>query len=196
MRTKILNLTIYSKIPKNPKIKRNQTPEMIVNDYGSTKDSTVVIEEEDRTVMLTENETIVIEKSPKIDIVPKNRPRKVYGGMWGQAEIATVGLSDFGDFGRDSSVSFRCHSGAEGTRSKTKRSAMQIEAERISRTKQIRFDHRTQTQVGKLVESVNDFETQISSGGNIRQNRALRAYERFDRCLRFNKYERSRLRAA
>jgi hypothetical protein len=66
--------------------------EILVNDYGTTRDSTVVVEEETRTVLLTDNETIVIEKEPKIDIVPKNRPRKIYDGMWGKAEIATVGL--------------------------------------------------------------------------------------------------------
>ena len=43
--------------------------------------------------MLTEDETIIIEKdSRSIDVVPKNRPRKVYAGMWGQTEIATVGV--------------------------------------------------------------------------------------------------------
>ena len=66
---------------------------IIVNDYGATKDSTVVVEEADRTVLLTENETIVIEKTPAMNIVPKNRQRKVYAGMWGQAEIATVGVA-------------------------------------------------------------------------------------------------------
>ena len=68
-------------------------PEIIVNDYGATKDSAVVIEEADRTVLLTEEETIIIEKPLKIDVVPKNRPRKVYAGMWGQVEIATVGIA-------------------------------------------------------------------------------------------------------
>lgn len=66
---------------------------IIVNDYGATKDSTVVVEDADRTVVLTENETIIIEKTPAIDVVPKNRSRKVYAGMWGQAEIATVGVA-------------------------------------------------------------------------------------------------------
>lgn len=66
---------------------------IIVNDYGATKDSTVVVEEPTRTVVLTEDETIVIEKTPMIDVVPKNRPRSVYGGMWGNAEIATVGVA-------------------------------------------------------------------------------------------------------
>ena len=67
-------------------------PEMFVNDYGATKDSTVVVEESDRTVLLTPNETIVIDKEPSIDVVPRNRPRKVYLGMWGPTEIATVGV--------------------------------------------------------------------------------------------------------
>ena len=70
----------------------DEEPKLIVNEYGSTVDSAVVVEEADRTVLLTDDETIVFPKEPRIDIVPKNRPRKVYGGMWGQTEIATVGL--------------------------------------------------------------------------------------------------------
>lgn len=76
----------------NEAVEPHKQPEIVVNEYGATKDSTVVVEEENRTVLLTENETIVIEKEPHIDIQPKNRPRKVYGGMWGQMEIATVAL--------------------------------------------------------------------------------------------------------
>jgi hypothetical protein len=72
--------------PKKPE------SEIVVNDYGDTRDSAVVIEEADRTVLLTDKETIVIEKEPRIDIVPKNRPRNVYAGMWGPTEITTVGL--------------------------------------------------------------------------------------------------------
>jgi len=67
-------------------------PEMSVNDYGRAKDAAVVVEEADRTVLLTPDETIVIEKEPLIDIVPKDRPRTVYAGMWGRNEIATVAL--------------------------------------------------------------------------------------------------------
>jgi hypothetical protein len=69
-----------------------EEPKIIVNEYGSTMDRAVVVEEADRTVLLTDNETIVFPKEATIDVVPKNRPRKVYGGMWGQTEIATVGL--------------------------------------------------------------------------------------------------------
>lgn len=71
----------------------HKASEIVVNDYGATADSTVVVDEETRTVLLTDKETIVIEKEPMIDSVPKNRPRKIYAGMWGQAEIATVGIA-------------------------------------------------------------------------------------------------------
>ena len=72
---------------------REEESEIVVNDYGATRDSTVVIEEKDRTVLLTDDETIVIEKSLPSDVVPKNRSRKVYAGMWGPVEIATVGIA-------------------------------------------------------------------------------------------------------
>lgn len=80
---------------KNPNTEQNlkNKSEIIVNQYGATKDSAVVVEEQDRTVLLTEDETVVIEKPPRTDVVPKNRPRKVYAGMWGQVEIATVGVA-------------------------------------------------------------------------------------------------------
>lgn len=68
-------------------------PQMHVNDLGATKDSTVVVEEADRTVLLTENETIIIPKETMIDIPPKNRERKVYAGMWGTTELVTVGVA-------------------------------------------------------------------------------------------------------
>lgn len=66
--------------------------EIITNDYGATRDDAVVIEEANRTVLLTEDEAIVIEKEPLADVVPKNRPRKVYAGMWGTTELVTVGV--------------------------------------------------------------------------------------------------------
>ena len=49
--------------PNNNEAENNKKePEIIVNNYGETKDSAVVIDEADRTVLLTETETIVIEK--------------------------------------------------------------------------------------------------------------------------------------
>lgn len=69
------------------------TPQIHVNDLGTTIDSTVVVEESDRTVLLTENETIVIPKETMIDVPPRNRERKVYAGMWGTTELVTVGVA-------------------------------------------------------------------------------------------------------
>ena len=67
-------------------------PTIHVNEYGGTKDSAVVVDETDRTVLLTEDETIIISKEPIISVPPKNRERKIYGGMWGTTELVTVGL--------------------------------------------------------------------------------------------------------
>src|SRR5688500_7681060 len=67
--------------------------EILVNEYGDTRDSAVVVDEPDRTVLLTQDETIGIDKEPRIDVVPSNRPRKVYGGMWGPPELVTVAFA-------------------------------------------------------------------------------------------------------
>ncbi|MFN6962646.1 MAG: GspMb/PilO family protein [Pyrinomonadaceae bacterium] len=75
---------------RDPQTPAEQTPEIVVNEYGATRDSAVVVDEADRTVLLTPDETVVIEKEPAIDIVPRNRPRKVNLGIWGQTELATV----------------------------------------------------------------------------------------------------------
>src|SRR5689334_3206070 len=68
-------------------------PEILVNEYGETLDPAVVVDEPGRTVLLTDDETIVIDKEPRIDVVPANRPRKVYGGMWGPAELVTIAFA-------------------------------------------------------------------------------------------------------
>ena len=71
------------------KITSDEQPKISVNPDGA-----VAIDEKDRTVFLTENETIVVEKPPHIDMPPPaNRPRKVYGGMWGPMEIGALGVS-------------------------------------------------------------------------------------------------------
>jgi Tfp pilus assembly protein PilO len=67
--------------------------EILTNDLGTTRDDAVVIDEPGRTVMLTEDETIIVSKEPKFPIAPKDRPRKVYSGMWGQTEIAIFAVA-------------------------------------------------------------------------------------------------------
>jgi len=78
--------------PKNDDSEETK-PQIHVNDYGETIDPTVVVEEADRTVLLTENETIIIPKETMISVPPRNRERKVYAGMWGTTELVTVGVA-------------------------------------------------------------------------------------------------------
>ena len=131
--------------------------ELIVNDYGETRDPAVVVDEADRTVLLTNDETVVIEKEPRIDIVPTNRPRKVYGGMWGQAELITAGLSMLAIFTVALIYIFLViPANRELERNKAERD--RLEAERISaETKYGRISN-TEAHVVDLMRSVDDFE--------------------------------------
>jgi hypothetical protein len=56
-------------------------------------DGAVTVDEKDRTVLLTNNETIIVEKPETYNIIPNNRPRKVYGGMWGPLEVGALGAA-------------------------------------------------------------------------------------------------------
>src|SRR6185503_14682149 len=80
----------------NPLDKKNpadsQEPEILTNlDQGL--DPTVVVTEPDRSVVLREEETLVIERPQKVEIIPGNRPRRVYSGMWGPMELGALGVS-------------------------------------------------------------------------------------------------------
>lgn len=142
-------------------------PQIIVNEYGATKDSAVVIEEADRTVLLTNDETVVIEKATHIDIPPANRPRKVYRGMWGPAEIAAAAFSGLAIL----AVIFVYFifvrpSATELQKNRAERDRLEIELT----TARERYGNMTstETQVAKLVASVDDFESRylpVSSTG-------------------------------
>ncbi len=138
----------------------NELPEPIVNEYGATKDSAVVIEEENRTVLLTADETIILEKEPSIDIVPKNRPRKVYAGMWGPAEITTVGLGMLAILAAILLFIFIVlPADKELEANRKQRNALEIE---LAATQKKYGDiTSTETQVAKLLDSVGDFETRF-----------------------------------
>ncbi len=141
--------------------------EMFVNDYGATPDSTVVIEEENRTVLLTDKETIVIEKDPMIDIAPKNRPNKVYAGMWGQTEIATVGVGMLAILTVILLFIFLvlpAKKELETNRAERDR----LERELTTATSRYGTITSTEEKVARLITSVNDFETRflpIASNG-------------------------------
>ncbi|MET0752269.1 MAG: hypothetical protein ABWZ66_02800 [Pyrinomonadaceae bacterium] len=135
-------------------------PEIIVNDYGATRDSAVVIEEENRTVLLTDKETIVIDKEPKVDIVPKNRPRKVYAGMWGPAEIATVGMAMLAILAVIVLyMFFVLPAQKELTDNQNKRK--QLDQQLKSAKEKYGSITTTEEQVAKLVNSVDDFEGRV-----------------------------------
>ncbi len=144
--------------PEN--IENKTVPEIIVNDYGATKDGAVVIEEDNRTVLLTEDKAIVIEKEPQIDIVPKNRPRKVYGGMWGQIEIATVGMSMLAVLAMIILIVLVVlPAKKELEENKARRNG--LEAEMMSARSKYGTITTTEARVAELIGSVNDFETRF-----------------------------------
>lgn len=136
----------------------NTEPEILVNEYGSTVDGTVVIDEPDRTVMLTEDETIIVQKESMLPFTPTNRARKVYGGMWGPMEIATFGVSLLVVL---AAILFWLFivgpSSAKLEENRAERD--ELEAELKSATAKYGNITDTETQVAKLVASVDDFET-------------------------------------
>lgn len=132
--------------------------EILVNEYGDTRDSAVVIDEADRTVLLTDDETIVIDKEPRIDIVPANRPRKVYGGMWGQAELITVAFAMVALFIVAMLYIFMvAPANRELEATLTRRDRLRTELD-LARSKYGDITN-TETQVVKLMASVEDFES-------------------------------------
>lgn len=133
-------------------------PQIEVNDYGTTKDSAVVIEEPTRTVLLTETETIVIDKPTHIEITPANRPRKVYKGMWGPTEIAAAGVALLTILGVAALYLFFV------VPSNNELEQARIDRDRLERERtnaQSKYSNITSTEehVTKLLTSVDDFES-------------------------------------
>jgi len=141
-------------------------PEIVVNEYGATRDSTVVVEEANRTVLLTEDQTIIIDKPDRIDVVPKNRPRKVYGGMWGQSEIATVGLGMLAILAVIILVVLVVLP-AQKELEKNKAERDRLETELVSSRGKYGAITTTEARVAELIGSVDDFETKFLPVGTI-----------------------------
>ncbi|HEX6125060.1 MAG TPA: hypothetical protein VFZ23_06760 [Pyrinomonadaceae bacterium] len=135
-------------------------PEILLNEYGETRDEAVVVDEADRTVLLTPDETIVFEKEPRIDVVPKNRPRKVYSGMWGQAELVTVGLAMLAVLTMVLIYVFLvipANRELENNRAERDR----LERDLISAREKYGSISNTETHVAQLMTSVDDFESRF-----------------------------------
>jgi len=139
--------------------------EILVNEYGETRDGTVVVDEQDRTILLTQDETIVIEKEPRIDIVPTNRPRKVYGGMWGPPELVTVAFAMVALFIVAMLYIFMV---APAKRELEDNRVRRDQLERDLISAQERYGSITSTEehVAKLMSSVDDFESRNLNEGS------------------------------
>lgn len=94
------------------------------------------------------------------ETVPADRPRKVYGGMWGQTELIVVGISALGILAMLSLIFFAVFP-AQSELAQNKIQQDQLEAELISAKRKYGSITDTETHVAKLLSSVNDFETRF-----------------------------------
>lgn len=133
--------------------------EILRNEIGKVPDPNVVIDEVDRTVLLTANETIIIEKEPRIDIPPANRPRKVYKGMWGPVEVGVVGAGMLAVIGAILLyVFFVVPSNREIENHRARRD--RLDAELASSREKFGNISNVENRVSELLTSINDFEAQ------------------------------------
>ncbi|HEX8734712.1 MAG TPA: GspMb/PilO family protein [Pyrinomonadaceae bacterium] len=144
----------------DPKDQPQQTQPEIIRDDFTTKDSTVVVDEKDRTVLLTEDETIIIQKQPTFDIAPKSRPRKVNLGMFGTTEYIVVAL---GLLSILAAMLFYMFVVTPAQARLNSRKADRDKMEKDLATSKDRFENFTTTEehVAKLVQSVDDFESRF-----------------------------------
>ncbi len=152
-----------SELNKDPNV-HNPEPEMTVNQH----DGVVAVEEADRTVLLTPTETIIVEKPDEYDIAPANRPKKVYGGMWGPTEIGVVSVASLAVIAALAAYFFfTLPAKRELERNRATRS--RLEAELASAKAKYGDITNTEAQVAKLVSSVSDFESAylpVAASGN------------------------------
>lgn len=152
-----------SELNKDPN-EQEQQPEIVVNRH----DGTVAVDEADRTVLLTPNETIIVEKQPVYDIPPADRPKKVYSGMWGPAEIGVVGVASLAVIAALATYFFfTLPAKRELERNRATRN--QLETDLIGAKAKYGNITDTEAHKAKLVSSVYDFESAylpVASSGN------------------------------
>ena len=142
-----------SELNKDPNA-QPQEPEISVNLH----DGVVAVDEADRTVLLTPEDTIIVEKQPQYDIAPANRPKKVYSGMWGHAEIGVVSIASLAVVAALATYFFfTLPAKRELERNRATRD--RLEAELVSARAKYGDITNTEAQVAKLETSVRDFES-------------------------------------
>ena len=169
----------------NPMDKNNperQEPEILVNQNQANLDPTVVVAEADRTVVLTEEETIVIDKPEQYEIIPANRPRKVYGGMWGPMEIAAFGVSLIVLLAVFALYLFFVQPSSNKLE-EVKAERDRLEQELISARSKYGSITNTETQVSNLVSSASDFESNYLP---IAENGRTALYQRLNGLIAAN----------
>lgn len=159
-----------------------QEPEILVNQNQATLDPTVVVAEPDRTVVLTEEETIIIDKPEQYEIIPANRPRKVYGGMWGPIEIAAFGVSLIVLLGVFALYLFFVKPSANKLE-EIKAERDRLEQELISARAKYGSITNTETQVSTLLTSSSDFESNYLP---IAENGRTALYQRLNALIASN----------
>lgn len=112
------------------------------------------------------DETILVVETV-VNPFPPNRPRKVYGGMWGPPEIGAVAVSSLAVMMALVAYFFWVvPSGREVMKNRAE--ADRLEAELISAKSKYGEITSTETQVAKIIESIDDFESRflpVSSNG-------------------------------
>jgi hypothetical protein len=164
----------------------DESPENIENpmlDFGLDEDSTARFEDDDDDYEsdavpvdeIYETPTVIAANTseekgvsdieiddvkPTREYIPNNRPGKVYGGMWGRNEIITVGIGALAILGMLAFVFFMVFP-AQKELAQNKKHQDELEAELVSAKGKYGSITDTETQVAKLVSSVNDFETRF-----------------------------------
>lgn len=148
----------------------------------NVNDGAVAVDEKDRTVLLTPNETIIVEKPEEYSIIPNNRPRKVYTGMWGPAEVAALGAAMTVILAAMAVFLFLTLPAKRELEANRARKTT-LEQELVSARAKYGDIQSTETRVAELVSSVDQFEMQylpVASNGRTslyqRLNGLIRAY--------------------
>ncbi len=121
------------------------------------------------------SEAVVVDEYLALTI-PPNRPRKVYGGMWGSVEISAVAVSTLAILAALVAYFFFVIP-SNRELAKNKSEADRLDAELISAKLKYGEITSTETQVAKLLASVDDFQTRFLP---VSQNGQAALYQRLN----------------